>query len=140
MPLQLPVASVVALAGPAPVRAAVCAALDEDSARCAAGHASLGVVRLTARPGLPLAERMTMLAEVVAPVVLVDRLTDGLGSAQRRVALAGLLALADRGATVVVDDVDPVAALAVADAALRVDAEGRVELEELPDIAALLAG
>ncbi len=53
MPLKLPVASVVALTGPAAVRAAVCAALDEDSARCGAGHANLGVVRLTARAGLP---------------------------------------------------------------------------------------
>lgn len=140
MPLKLPVASVVALAGPAAVRAAVCAALDERSARCSSGHAGLGVARLSARPGLPLAERMTALAEVTAPVVLVDRLTDGLTSTQRRTVLAGLRALADRGATVVVDDADPVAALAVADAALRVDETGRVELEELPDVAALLAG
>ncbi|SCX44140.1 hypothetical protein SAMN03159343_1361 [Klenkia marina] len=140
MPLKLPVASVVALAGPDAVRAAVCAALDEDSARCSAGHANLRVARLGARPGLTLAERMTMLAEATTPVVLVDRLTDGLTSTQRRTVLAGLRALADRGATVVVDDADPVAALAVADAALRVDATGRVELEELPDVAALLAG
>jgi len=137
--LKLPVASVVALLGPAPVRSAVCGALDEDSARCADGHGGLGVVRLTAPALEPLTDRLARVHGAGAPVVLVQRLTDGLPAAQRRTLLGALRALADRGATVLVDDVDPVAALAVADTALRAHADGRVELESLPDVAALLA-
>ncbi|KQS66567.1 hypothetical protein [Modestobacter sp. Leaf380] len=137
MSLRLPVSSVVALLGPAPVRAAVCAALDEDSARCAGGHASLSVVRLEAHAQDTLAARLEAAEAVRAPVVLVSRFTDGLGASERRTALSGLRSLAGRGATVVVDDVDPVAVLAVADAVLRVGADGAVELERLPDADAL---
>ncbi|MEI4273823.1 hypothetical protein TEK04_19045 [Klenkia sp. LSe6-5] len=140
MPLKLPVASVVALLGPAAVRSAVCGALDEDSARCSAGHAGLQVARLTAPAGAPVAYRLGLVTAVAAPVVLVDRLTEGLEAGQRRTVVGALRALADRGATVVVDDADPVAVLAVADAVLRVEADGRVELEQLPDAAELLAG
>ena len=138
MSLKLPVASVVALLGPSPVRAAVCAALDEDSARCAGGHASLRVVRLEAQAQDPLADRLDAVRAVAAPVVLVSRFTDGLTGAERRTALSELRALAGRGATVVVDDSDPVAVLAVADAVLRVTPDGAVLLEGLPDADALL--
>lgn len=137
MSLKLPVASVVALLGPAPVRSAVCGALDEDSARCADGHGGLGVVRLSAPAHEPVADRLARVAGVAAPVVLVHRITDGLPAPQRRTVLGALRGLAARGATVLVDDADPVAALAVADAALRAHADGRVELEQLPDAAAL---
>ncbi|MCO7219828.1 hypothetical protein [Klenkia sp. PcliD-1-E] len=139
MSLKLPVASVVALLGPAPVRSAVCGALDEDSARCSDGHGGLGVLRLTAPAHEPLAARLARVDAAGAPVVLVQRLTDGLPAAQRRTLLGALRGPAGRGATVLVDDVDPVAALAVADAALRAHADGRVELEALPDAAALEA-
>ncbi|SDN83477.1 hypothetical protein SAMN05660199_00794 [Klenkia soli] len=141
MPLKLPVASVVALLGPAAVRAQVCAALDEGSARCAGGHGGLRVARIGVEPGDPLQDRLDVVrAAGQARIVLVERLTAGLGSADRRVVLSALEDLAGAGATVVVDDDDPVAVLAVADAALRVDATGQVELEELPDLTALLAG
>ncbi|SDF88640.1 hypothetical protein [Klenkia brasiliensis] len=139
MSLKLPVASVVVLLGPAPVRSAVCGALDEGSARCADGHGGLGAVRLTAPAHEPLADRLARVAAADAPVVLVQRLTDGLPAAQRRTLLSALRGLAAHGATVLVDDVDPVAALSVADTSLRAHADGRVELEPLPDVAALLA-
>jgi len=137
MSLRLPTASVVALLGPAPVRAAVCAALDEDSARCAGGHARLGVTRVAAAPTDSLSARLDALRAAAAPVVLVERVTDGLAAGERRTALSELRALAAAGCTVVVDDADPVAVLAVADSALRVSADGTVVLEGMPDADAL---
>ncbi|MCZ2830942.1 hypothetical protein O2W14_19040 [Modestobacter sp. VKM Ac-2986] len=141
MSLQLPVRSVVVLLGPAARRAAVLAALDPDSARCAGGHAALGVGRVTAGAGDGVPARLRTLAAAAGQaVVLVDRLTDGLGTSDRRTVLAALATLAAAGHTVLVDDADPVAALAVAQAALRVPETGRPHLETALDDLAVPAG
>ncbi|SSC23324.1 Hypothetical protein KLENKIAIHU_1923, partial [Klenkia terrae] len=137
VPLKLPVASVVALLGPAAVRAQVCGALDENTARCAGGHGGLRVTRLGAQPGDPLLDRLDAVRSTQARIVLVERLTAGLDSGARRLVLSALEDLAGAGATVVVDDDDPVAVLAVADAVLRVTPAGEVLLETLPDAQAL---
>lgn len=137
MPLKLPVASVVALLGPAEVRSQVCGALDEDTARCAGGHGGLEVTRLVAAPGDPVQARVDAVRACQAHVVLAERMTAGLGSAGRRLVLSALRGLAGAGATVVVDDEDPVAVLAVADAVLRVSATDGVRLEPLADAEAL---
>ncbi len=64
-------------------------------------------------------------------MVLVNRLTDGLDAADRRTVLAALRVLAAAGPAVLVDDADPVAALAVADGALRAGADGSVQVDAL---------
>ena len=64
-------------------------------------------------------------------ILLVDRLTDGLDAAGRRTLLAGLAHVAAAGTAVLVDDAEPVAALAYADLALRADADGSLVLDEL---------
>lgn len=137
MSLRFPVASVVALLGPAPVRARICAALDEGSARCAGGHGNLRVARISAAPAESLHDRLDTIRATEARIVLVERITDGLSGAERRTALSALEDLAGAGATVVVDDADPVAVLAVADVVLRATPDGDVALEELPDAQAL---
>ena len=129
-------------ADPSGVRLAagrVTAVLGPDTARCGllgrldAGTAR-GVLTVTSGRGRTAAERVAALAQAAAhrPVlVLVDRLTDGLDAADRRSVLAALRTLAAAGPAVLVDDVDPVAALAVADGALRADPDGSVAVEDL---------
>ena len=63
-------------------------------------------------------------AEHRPAIVLVARLTDGLTAADRQTVLAQLRRLAAGGPAVLVDDTDPVAALSVADGALRAGADG----------------
>ena len=138
MPLKLPVASVVALLGPAEVRSQVCGALDEDTARCAGGHGGLRgdpSGRSARRPGAGTG--WTRCAPARRTSCWPSACTAGLGSAGRRLVLSALRGLAGAGATVVVDDEDPVAVLAVADAVLRVSATDGVRLEPLADAQAL---
>lgn len=127
MALRLPVGEVTVLLGPAAARRDVLAQLDDGSGRCASGHDAVGVLRLAVPAGHGLASRLAVLTAAGtsrASIVLVDRLTTGLTTADRRTVLGRLPALAAGGRAVLVDDDDPVAALAVADAALRVDPTG----------------
>jgi ABC-type transporter Mla maintaining outer membrane lipid asymmetry ATPase subunit MlaF len=85
---------------------------------------------VTAPAGGGMTERRAALAvarRAQPSIVLVDRLTDGLAAVDRRALLAELRELAAGGCAVLVDDVDPVAVLAVAGGALRVDAAGGLE-------------
>ncbi|MGY1840740.1 MULTISPECIES: hypothetical protein [unclassified Modestobacter] len=142
MGLRLPVGGVTVLLGPVRARAATMAALDPGSARCAGGHASLPVLRLTAAPGDDVQQRLNAVEQArtgTASVVLVDHLTDGLAAGDRHAVLAALRGVASAGRAVLVDDGDPVAALSVADGLLRTPA---LTVEQLPDVGQLeqLAG
>ncbi|GAA4874938.1 hypothetical protein [Actinomycetospora straminea] len=113
MTLRLPTAEVTVLLGEPIVRRRLMAMCDD---------ASSGVRRITVDPSAGVRERRRRLEEAGgAAVVLVDRVTDGLDATGRRVVLGALAGLAARGAAVLVDDDDSVAALAVADATLRAD-------------------
>ena len=132
MGLRLPVGDVTVLLGPAAARRRIMAALDDGSGRCASGHESLRVHRLAASDGDDLRRRLDALDDARhsgTTVVLVDRFTDGLASPDRRAVLSALRPVATAGRAVLVDDADPVAALAVADGALRVDAAGGLSPE-----------
>ena len=74
---------------------------------------------------------MSDAAERRPSLVLVDRLTDGLTGPERRTVLTALRRLAATGVAVLVDDLDPVAALATADVALRVGADGSLAADSL---------
>jgi hypothetical protein len=129
--LRLPLGCVTVLLGPALARSRVMAALDESSGRCASGHDAVGAVRLVAGPDESVADRLEALAAVQrsgAAIVLVDRFTDGLSARERGVVLSQLPAVA-AGRAVLVHDCDAVAALAVADGALRVDRAGGLTFE-----------
>ena len=144
MGLRLPVGGVTVLLGPPGARAATMAALDEGSGRCGAGHRELPVVRLSAprdqglQAGLDAVEAARTGS---ATIVLVDRLTGGLDGGDRRRVLTALRHLAAPGRAVLVDDDDPVAALAVADGVLRAGGPGGPsilpvsELDALDDLA-----
>ncbi len=130
MALRLAVGEVTVLLGSSPARRRVMNWLDDDSGRCAGGHDAVGVLRLTGHPDDGLLERRSALHDAgcgQASIVLVDRLTDGLSAAERRTLLADVREVAAGGRAVLVDDVDPVAALAVADGALRADPTGGLE-------------
>ncbi|MCZ2835881.1 hypothetical protein [Modestobacter sp. VKM Ac-2985] len=140
MGLRLPVGGVTVLLGPAGARAETMAALDPGSARCAGGHASLAVTRLTAAPADGVQQRLDAVEGArtgPASVVLVDHLTDGLAGDDRRTVLAALRPVAAAGRAVLVDDGDPIAALSVSDTVLRTPAlalepvAGADELEQL---------
>lgn len=93
-----------------------------------------GVLTVTSARGRSAAERVAALTQAARhrpAMVLVDRLTDGLDAAGRRTVLDALRALAAAGPAVLVDDADPVAALAVADGALRAGADGSVWMDDL---------
>ncbi|NHC15625.1 hypothetical protein G9H71_17730, partial [Motilibacter sp. E257] len=82
----------------------------------------------------PVDRRLVALAVAVAQgpaALVVDRLTDGLDAEGRRALLALLRCLAADRRAVLVDDSDPVAALAVADDAVRVGVPGVLERVEL---------
>ncbi|GAA2854969.1 hypothetical protein GCM10010472_10270 [Pseudonocardia halophobica] len=133
MGLRLPLGEVTVILGPAVARRRLMYALDEDRARCADGHET-GALRLTARVADPLAERMAMIERAAASdaaLVLVDRLTDGLDAPQRRLVLRAARRLARPDRAVLVEDADPVAALALADGALRTDRQGAVAAEPI---------
>jgi len=93
-----------------------------------------GVLTVTSGQAPTAPERISALvqaAEQRPSLVVVDRVTDGLTAADRRAVLAELRTLAAAGPAVLVDDTDPVAALAVADGALRAGADGTLRTEEL---------
>jgi hypothetical protein len=130
--LRLPFGQVTVLLGPAPVRHAVLDALDPATARHPGGAAR--VVTVTSHAGRTADERVAALEQAAAhrpAIVLVARLTDGLDAAGRRQVLTQLRTLAAAGPAVLVDDADPVAALSVADGALRAGADGSLTPEGL---------
>ncbi|GAA4970370.1 hypothetical protein WHI96_24315 [Pseudonocardia tropica] len=137
MSLRLPTGSITVLLGPSVQRRRTMNRLDDASGRCADGHDAV-VRRLGARATESAADRLaTVDAARRGPtaMVLADRLTDGLDAQDRSTVLSALRAVAADGVAVLVDDIDPVAALAVADGALRVDERGEVRAEELAYLA-----
>ena len=132
--LRLPTGSVTVLVGPDPIRRRIVALVHGGTARCTSGHEA-GIGRVAADAlGSSARERVAALegaAEQRLRIVLVDRLTAGLDAQERRSVLAALRPLAATGTAVLVDDEDPVAALAVADTALRVNADGEIETDDL---------
>lgn len=135
-PLRLRTAAVTVLLGPADARREVLDALDPSSARCGAGHGA-PARRLVCRPGQPSDERVRALAELAddgCALVLADGLASGLDAPGRRCVLDALRALSRTGVAVLVDDDDPVAVLAVADAALRVGADGSLQADDLQPV------
>lgn len=131
-PLRLRTGAVTVLLGDAVARQRLLADLDEQAARCSGGHGLPGVVRLRFDPAVPAPRRVRDLAgHDGLAVLLADRPTAGLDDAARRTVLHALRSAARAGTAVLVDDVDPVAALAVADSALRVGADGSVGVDDL---------
>jgi hypothetical protein len=123
---RLPTGRVTVVLGPDAARHGLLGRLDPGSAQ--------GVLTVTSARGRSAAERVAALTQAAAhrPVmVLVNRLTDGLDAADRRTVLDALRTLAAGGPAVLVDDADPVAALAVADGALRASADGSVLFDDL---------
>lgn len=132
MGLQLPLGQVTVLLGPDRTRRRIMAALDESTGRCADGHGSVAVRRLSPSPAEDVGSRLETLVgarDSGAAIVLVDRLTDGLPGTDRRAVLTAVRSVAGPGCAVLVDDADPVAALSYADVALRADAAGELSLE-----------
>ena len=131
--LRLPAGRVTVLLGPAAARHAVLDALDPASARRPGGPAC-GVITVSSGPTRSVDERLAALrhaAEHRPAIVLVARLTDGLTAGDRQTVLAQLRTLAATGPAVLVDDTDPVAALSVADGALRAGTDGTLQPEAL---------
>jgi hypothetical protein len=131
--LRLPSGQVTVLLGPASVRHAVIDALDTATARRPGGP-PCGVATVSSGSGRTVDERLAALDQAAAhrpALVLVARLTDGLDAAERHTLLAKLRALAATGPAVLVDDSDPVAALSVADGALRAGTDGTLAPEAL---------
>jgi hypothetical protein len=123
---------VTVLLGPDAVRRKLLGQLDGGS-RGPCGRPA-GVLTVTSGQAPTAPERISALvhaAEQRPSLVVVDRVTDGLTAADRRTVLAELRALAAAGPAVLVDDADPVAALAVADGALRAGADGSLRTEEI---------
>jgi hypothetical protein len=123
--LRLPTGRVTVLLGPDAVRRGLLAGLEA---------AARSVLTVTSARGRGVAERIAALTQAAGhrpSVVLVDRLTDGLEAGDRRTVLAALRTLAATGPAVLVDDADPVAALAVADGALRAGPDGSVWVDDL---------
>jgi hypothetical protein len=131
-PLRLRTGAVTVLLGDDTARRTLLADLDEQTARCHGGHGLPGVARLRFDLSVPAPERARAVAarEGLA-VLLADRPTAGLDDADRRTVLHALRCVAQAGTAVLVDDVDPVAALAVADSALRVGADGSIGVDDL---------
>jgi hypothetical protein len=130
--LRLRAGHVTVLLGPAAARRAVVERLDGGTARCPHGHGGLACV--TAAAHNPVRDRLAALALAGAQrpsVLVVDRLTDGLAAGERRALLAELRTIAAAGPAVLVDDADPVAALAVADGVLRIGPDGSLHAEAL---------
>lgn len=123
---RLATGRITVLLGPDAVRRGLLARLDPGP--------GAGVLVVTSARARSAADRIAALDQAAghrAALVLVDRLTDGLGTADRRAVLMHVRRLAAAGPAVLVDDTDPVAALAVADDALRVGADGSVTVEAL---------
>jgi hypothetical protein len=131
-PLRLRTGALTVLLGDDVARRSLLAQLDEDSARCRGGHGLPAVARLTFDHSSPASERADAVgAHEGLAVLLADRPTAGLDELGRRTVLQALRSVARSGTAVLVDDVDPVAALAVADSALRVGADGSVGADDL---------
>jgi hypothetical protein len=131
--LRLPTANVTVLVGPEPIRRRVVALVLGGSARCASGH-DTGIEHIAPDASSSAPERVAALegaARRRLRVAVVDRLTAGLDAQGRRCVLAALRPLAATGTAVLVDDDDPVAALSVADTALRIDADGGIVSDDL---------
>lgn len=131
--LQLRTGRVTVLLGPDAVRRGLLGQLDGTSA-CGPGGHPAGVLTVASAPSRTAPERISALVqarEQRPSLVVVDRVTDGLSAADRRAVLAELRTLAAAGPAVLVDDADPVAALAVADGALRAGADGSLRAEEI---------
>jgi hypothetical protein len=111
MSVRLPTGQVTVLLGRGLARRQVMTRLDDTA----------GVQRVRAGEAEPVAVRLARLRDADAALVLVDRITDGLTAPERRTVLAGVRELALAGCAVLVDDIDPVAALAIADGGLRID-------------------
>lgn len=124
MTLRLPTGEVTVLLGEQIVRGRLMNMLDPATATAESGG-SVAVRRVGADPTEGVATRRRRLEDAgsddQAAIVLVDRITDGLDAAGRRAVLAALGSVAARGAAVLVDDDDCVAALALADGMLRAD-------------------
>jgi hypothetical protein len=123
---RLAAGRVTALLGPDAARRGLLGRLDPGSAQ--------GVLTVTSGRSRSAADRLAALrqaAEHRPAMVLVDRLTNGLDAADRRTVLAALRMLAAAGPAVLVDDADPVAALSVADGALRAEPDGSVVVADL---------
>lgn len=132
-PLRLRSSAVTVLLGPVDGRRGVLDALDPDSTRCAGGHRARSR-RLTCAPWTSAQERAQSLVDAAADgavLVLADGLGSGLDSSDRRVVLDALRAVSRTGVAVLVEDDDPVSVLSVADAALRVGADGSLQDEDL---------
>ena len=133
-PLRLRTGAVTVLLGPVDARRQVLADLDEATARCAEGHAAAGVHRLAPGADESAEARVRTLEHLAArgcTLLLADGPTAGLTGSERRCVLAALRDLSRTGTAVLADDVDPVAALAVADAGLRVAADGALAVDDL---------
>jgi hypothetical protein len=134
---RLPTGRVTVLLGPDSARRGVLGRLDAASARGPGGSAVGGVLTVTSAPARSAFERLAALARAAShrpSLVLVNRLTDGLTPSDRRTVLEELRRLAAGGPAVLVDDVDPVAALAVADGALRAAPDGALYAEDLDPV------
>ena len=131
-PLRLRTGAVTVLLGDDAARQRVLADLDEQTARCHGGHGLPGVDRLRFDRAVPAHERArAVAARQGLAVLLADRPTQGLDDSGRRTVLQALRSVARAGTAVLVDDLDPVAALAVADSALRVGADGSIGADDL---------
>ena len=116
---------VTAVLGAEPSRRALLGRLDAGSA---------AVLTVTSGRARSATERIAALEQACArrPVlVLVARLTDGLDATARRSVLTAVRTLAAAGPAVLIDDADPVAALAMADGGLRVSPDGSVTVDDL---------
>ncbi|MDF2975592.1 MAG: hypothetical protein K0S40_320 [Actinomycetospora sp.] len=121
MTLRLPTGEVTVLLGEQIVRGRLMDMLDPTTATAGSGG-PVTVRRVGADPTEGVATRRRRLEDTGdAAIVLVDRITDGLDAAGRRAVLGALASVAARGAAVLVDDDDCVAALALADGTLRAD-------------------
>lgn len=124
MTLRLPAGEVTVLLGERIVRRRLMDMLDDSSGRGESG-APAAVHRVGASASEGVATRRRRLQDAgsndQAAIVLVDHITDGLDAAGRRAVLGALATVAARGAAVLVDDGDCVAALAMADGTLRAD-------------------
>jgi len=136
--LRLPTGEVTVLLGEQIVRRRLMDMLDDSSAREETGRPAT-VHRVSAGASEGVATRRRRLEDAGdAAIVLVDHITDGLDAAGRRAVLGALATVAARGAAVLVDDGDCVAALAMADGTLRADPVRGLVLEPVSGSAAPL--
>jgi len=129
MTLRLPTREVTVLLGEPVVRRRLMDMLDDATGTAESG-APVSVRRVTAEAAEGVATRRRRLEDAGgAAIVLVDRVTAGLDATGRRAVLGALTTVAARGAAVLVDDDDCVAALALADGSLRADPVRGIVLE-----------